>query len=274
MREIVMLGLMPELSRLIDSLLKALDIHSVFWAALLEKFIPLPSYILFPAIGMSASDARDVLMRCLVISAGSILGASIWYTIGAAIGPRRARALVGRYGAWILLRPSLYEHIAAGYCERPFRITFIGQLVPTVRIVQALPAGVLRVPVLPFLTATALGAQLWTVPLVVTGYVVRAQGWSGSDLGLTMIGLLLVAEAIIVAVLVAVRRWRARPDRNDHRREVTSGCATAVVLRLASPARCASPIAMTGRPTASHPGTPWSSAEPVTRRSPRAGRSG
>src|SRR5882757_3210848 len=107
MPEIVTVGLMPDIAPFIEYLLRALDVQSAFWAALLEKFIPLPSYTLFPAIGMGASSALDVLMRCLAISAGSILGAAIWYAIGAMIGPRHVQALVARYGAWVFLGPPL-----------------------------------------------------------------------------------------------------------------------------------------------------------------------
>jgi len=206
MPEIVTVGLMPDIAPFIEYLLRALDVPSAFWAALLEKFIPLPSYILFPAIGMGASNAIDVLLRCLAISAGSILGAAIWYMIGAMIGPQHVQALVARYGSWVLLRPRLYERVTASYCDRPFRITLLGQLIPTVRIIQALPAGVLRIPLAQFLIATALGAQLWTVPLVVSGYIVRTWGWSGPDLGLTVIGVLLAIETTAAVTLFCVRR--------------------------------------------------------------------
>jgi len=57
-----------------------------------------------------------------------------------------------------------------------------------------------------FLIATALGAQLWTVPLVVSGYIVRTWGWSGPDLGLTVIGVLLAIETTAAVTLFCVRR--------------------------------------------------------------------
>jgi alkaline phosphatase len=195
----------------LDELLEAADLPSVFLAALLEKFIPvLPSYVLFPAIGMGAADSADLALRCLVATVGSVGGAAGWYALGASIGPARIGRLVARFGHWVLLTPEFYERLAASYARRPFRITFAGQLIPTVRIFQALPAGVLRLPLLPFLAATGAGAFCWIVPLAVAGRTLRQFGWTASQAGLGLLLGIVAAEAL--ALLVARRGTRKRPN--------------------------------------------------------------
>jgi membrane protein DedA with SNARE-associated domain len=204
------------LGALFDSLLKAADMWSVFLASFVEKFIPvLPSYILFPAIGMGASDWSDLLGRCLVASFGSVAGAAAWYYTGASIGPQRAQNWVIRYGKWLLLKPALYKRMRDFYEHDPFRITFIGQLIPTVRIFQALPAGVLRLPLIPFLAATALGAQVWIFPLATAGFVLRQHGWSATEVGTSLFFVLVAIEGSVFAAWRVRVRWHSRTPRQS-----------------------------------------------------------
>jgi len=199
---------LASLSQALEGSLDAVDLPSVLLASFVEKFMPLlPSYVLFPAIGMGASDGFDLLLRCLIATIGSVGGAAGWYLVGALVGPRRVRGMVVRYGHWVLLKAPLYDRIAASYRGRPFGITVAGQLVPTVRIFQALPAGVLRLPLLPFLAATAIGAQCWIVPLAAAGYLLRRQGWTAPQVGTGLfIALLTIEAATLLAVLAAARR--------------------------------------------------------------------
>lgn len=191
----------------IEALLDAATLPDVLLAALVEKFIPvLPSYVLFPAIGMGAQGIGDLLLRCLVAAAGSLGGALAWYLLGAAIGAGRVRRLVERHGRWMLLSPALYERMSLAYRRRPFAITLLGQLVPTVRIFQALPAGVLRLPLRPLLAATAIGSLGWIVPLAGAGHVLRLYGWTAAEAGLTLLAALVAIEGTAVLML----RWRAQ----------------------------------------------------------------
>jgi membrane protein DedA with SNARE-associated domain len=201
--------MIPAASGLIDRVLAGAGLHHVFLAALAEKAIPiLPSYILFPAIGMGAATVPDLLLRCAAATLGSVGGALGWYLSGALIGPDRVRRLVRRHGRWLFLTPQLYDRMAAAYRRRPFAITVLGQLVPTVRIFQALPAGVLRLPLLPFLAATGIGALCWIVPLAVAGHVLRQYGWTAPQAGLALLLGLIVVEGS--ALLIARRRVAAR----------------------------------------------------------------
>lgn len=188
-------------------LFKFIDLPSIFAVSMLEKFIPvLPSYVLFPTIGMAATSLEDVAVRCLVATVGSVAGAAGWYLFGSAVGPRRTRALVGRYGGWVFLSPKLYEDLAGSYRRRAFVITLLGQLVPTVRIYQALPAGALRLPMLPFLVATAVGAFCWICLLTSAGHLLRQSGWDASQIGLAIVLLILVSE--LLALMIALGRRR------------------------------------------------------------------
>ncbi|WP_164867772.1 DedA family protein [Rhodovarius crocodyli] len=192
---------------MLDTLLRAASMEAVFLAALIEKFIPiLPSYLLYPMIGIGAEDGWALAMRCLVATAGSMGGAVAWYWLGAWVGERRTQALVERHGRWLLLSPALYGRLMADYRRKPAGLTFIGQLIPTVRIFQALPAGVLRLPQMPFLMATALGSLCWIALLAGSGHFLHRLGWEAGEAGLTVLGTMVVLEVGAALVTRAVRR--------------------------------------------------------------------
>jgi len=194
-----------------DGLLKAVDLKTVFLASLVEKFIPvLPSYILFPAIGAGAATGGDLLWRCLIAALGSIGGAVGWYAAGVAIGEDRVKSLVERYGKWLFLKPRLYDQMSTSYRRNPFMITVLGQMVPTVRIFHALPAGVLRLPFGFFLLATALGALGWIGALAGAGYILHLQGWSVSETGLGIFAGLVATEVAVLLSVLSVKKIRAR----------------------------------------------------------------
>jgi len=194
-----------------DALLNAVDLKTVFLASLVEKFIPvLPSYILFPAIGAGASTGEDLVWRCLIAALGSIGGAVGWYAAGVAIGEDRVKSFVERYGKWLFLKPKLYNQMSSSYRRNPFLITVLGQIVPTVRIFHALPAGVLRLPFGSFLLASALGALCWISALAGAGYVLHLQGWSVSETGLGIFAALVATEVAALLVVVSVKRIRAQ----------------------------------------------------------------
>lgn len=198
------------INKFFETLLEVVDLNNVFLASLVEKFIPvLPSYILFPAIGMAASDISDLALRCAIAMVGSVGGATGWYAVGAGIGERRVKYLIGRYGKWIFLKPRLYEKMSDSYRDNPFGITLLGQMVPTIRIFQALPAGVLRLPLGQFIIATALGALCWIVPLAGAGYALRRQGWSVLEIGAGLLTTLLIVEGLVFLVLLCASKLRS-----------------------------------------------------------------
>jgi membrane protein DedA with SNARE-associated domain len=195
----------------LNALPDALDLKGVFIAALLEKFMPiLPSYILFPAIGMGASGFFSLLTRGAIATFGSVGGAAIWYLVGASIGPARARYLTLRFGRWIGLAPHVCDRMTASYKHHAFLITAAGQLVPTVRIFQALPAGFLRLPPLPFLAATAVGSTCWVLPMTFAGYLLRRHGYNAAEAGLGVLTTLLLVEG---AAFLTLRQMSERKRR-------------------------------------------------------------
>lgn len=176
--------------------------------SLLEKFLPvLPSYFLFVLVGVTTvQNMDDLTWTVLATCSGSIAGALAWYAIGHLLGDTRCQRLVDRFGRFVFLKPALYRRLTAAYRRNQFLVTAIGQAVPTVRIYLALPAGILGLPLGPFLLATAIGTFAWNAPLVTIGYLLRGSGWdpgmAGIVVGLSMMGL----ELLLVLLFRHLRR--------------------------------------------------------------------
>ena len=115
-------------------------------------FPPIPSELIMPLAGFVA--AKGQLNPVLVVLAGtlgSLLGALPWYYAGVWLGQERVCALAARHGRWLTLGEKEIRQ-AIRWFERHGRIAvLIGRLVPTVRTLISLPAGMARMPLLPFL---------------------------------------------------------------------------------------------------------------------------
>ena len=181
----------------------------------LEKFVPvLPSYVLLVLFGLAAVDSTGELAATVAAAtAGSVGGAVGWYAFGWLVGRARCERLIDRYGKYFLLPPHLYRRLADAYGRHRFWVTAVGQIVPTARIYLALPAGVIGLPFVPFLLATALGTFVWNAPLVTLGYWLRGTSWTPAATGVTFAAVIVLVEAAIFLILARTRR-RVMPLSN------------------------------------------------------------
>lgn len=134
--------------------------------------IPLPSEVIMPFAGYLASTGRFSLV--LAATAGAV-GCNVGSTLAYAVGARGGRPLIERWGRYVLLSPGDLDR-----AERFFRrfggpAVLIGRLLPVVRTFIALPAGVARMPQLPFQIYTFVGSWPWCYVLAYVGYLLGEQ---------------------------------------------------------------------------------------------------
>ena len=139
----------------------------VFLMALESSLFPVPSeFVMIPAGYRAATGALDPFLCVLAGAAGSVIGASANYLLGRYVG----RAFLLRYGKYLLINEAKYHEAEAMFLRNARLATFIGRLLPVVRHLISLPAGVFGMPWGWFLAITALGAALWCAVLVALGY--------------------------------------------------------------------------------------------------------
>jgi membrane protein DedA with SNARE-associated domain len=138
-------------------------------------FPPLPSELFMPLAGYVAS--RGTLSLPGVIAAGtlgSLAGAWFWYAVGRAIGLDRARELAARHGRWLTLHPRDIDRGNAWFARYGGAVVLFGRMVPAIRSVVSVPAGVAHMPVGRFLALSAVGTVIWTSLLMTAGYKLGA----------------------------------------------------------------------------------------------------
>lgn len=139
-------------------------------------FPPLPSELIMPFAGFLA--ARGELHPALVVAAGalgSVLGALPWYYAGRKVGAERLKRMAQRHGRWIALTPDEIDRGTRLFEKRGPLVLVFGRLVPALRTVVALPAGLAQMRLVPFVLWTLAGSVLWNSLLTLAGYLLESQ---------------------------------------------------------------------------------------------------
>ncbi len=162
-------------------------------------FPPIPSEAILPLAGFLAAQGRMTLVGAIVASTiGSVLGALVLYAFGYGFGERRVRALVRRYGRWALISEDDLDKSQAWFDRYGKSAVLIGRLVPLVRSLISIPAGIARMPLLPFVMYTTIGSGIWNVILISGGWLL-GENW---DLITTYQGYFSSAFVALLAVVV------------------------------------------------------------------------
>ncbi|WP_278315273.1 DedA family protein [Lolliginicoccus levis] len=138
-------------------------------AILLETFFPpIPSEAVLPVAGFMAYEGRmNFWVAWIAATVGALLGAWIWYAIGAALGRARTRRLVGRIP---LLDFEDFDKAEAFFRRWGVAAVLVGRCVPLVRSFVSIPAGIERMPFANFTAYTAIGAGAWNFIWIGLGY--------------------------------------------------------------------------------------------------------
>lgn len=179
-----------------------------------SSFIPFPSEVVVPPAGYLAAQGRMSLPGVMAASiGGSLVGAWFNYWFATRVG----RPFFHRYGKWFLVSERSLDRAEAFFARHGEIGTFVGRLVPAVRQLVSLPAGMARMNLLRFTLFTALGAGLWCAVLYGIGYSV---GKAGERLDLSRIrdrstGVFLswVLPSLVVLVAAYVVWHRRRKSR-------------------------------------------------------------
>ena len=144
---------------------------------LLENvFPPIPSEIIMPLAGFSAAKGTLSLAGVIVSgTVGSLAGAYFWFLVGRWIGPKRLKRFAARHGRWLTMHPDEIDQARAFFSRHQSVALFLGRLIPAIRSLISVPAGVNCIPISTFLFWSSLGTALWTVLLAGAGYLLESQ---------------------------------------------------------------------------------------------------
>src|SRR5256886_2470481 len=141
----------------------------VILMAIESSFLPLPSELVMPPAGYLA--AKGELSFVLAIACGvvgSILGALANYGLAHWLG----RAVVRRIGKYVWISEKSLERSERYFAEHGEISTFMGRMLPVIRHLISIPAGVARMDLAKFVTFTGLGALVWCTVLTWIGWFI------------------------------------------------------------------------------------------------------
>lgn len=139
-------------------------------------FPPIPSELVMPLAGfLSAQGALWLPVAILAGTVGSVLGALMWYYIGLWIGEARLQRFCARYGAVLTISPREVDAASSWFRSYGWQAVFFGRMIPGVRTLISVPAGVARMPLMPFLIFTTFGSLIWTSLLAIAGFLLESQ---------------------------------------------------------------------------------------------------
>ncbi len=131
--------------------------------------LPVPSeLVLIPAGYLAYQGEMNFALIVLASALGGLLGASINYAFALWVG----RPFLERWGKYFFVRPQLLHKTDAFFARHGAVSIFTGRLVPGIRHLISLPAGVSRMSYGTFAFYTSLGAGLWSLILTSTGYLI------------------------------------------------------------------------------------------------------
>lgn len=184
--------------------------------ALETVFPPVPSEVVLPLAGYTASVGHYGLFAAIVwATVGSLVGAYVLYAAGVLWGLERVCRVADRLP---LVHREDVDRAVEWFRTHGRTAIFVGRLVPGVRSLISIPAGIDRMPLLQFTAYTAAGSLLWNAVLIVAGYELGAQWHVVERFVGEASNVVYVLLAVLVVVLV-VRRRRSRRQRVDAPRE-------------------------------------------------------
>lgn len=154
--------------------------HLNYWTitllmAIESSFIPFPSEVVVPPAAWKASITGEMNVYLVVLFAtlGANIGAVINYYLARWLGrPIVYRFANSRFGHICLINEEKVKHAEDYFDKHGAMSTFIGRLIPAVRQLISIPAGLARMKLHTFLLYTTLGAGIWNICLAVLGHYV------------------------------------------------------------------------------------------------------
>ncbi|WBU58909.1 DedA family protein [Paracoccus albus] len=157
------------------SVIEAWGYPGVFLLMLAENlFPPIPSEVIMPLAGFLVGEGEmNLALTILAGTAGSVAGTSAWYFVGRLFGAERLKRWAARWGRVLTMSPSDIDGAVGWFDRHGGAAVFFGRMLPAIRTLISVPAGIARMNFGRFLILTIAGSVIWTVLLTVAGLILQ-----------------------------------------------------------------------------------------------------
>ena len=186
-----------------------------YWGIALLMFLdnifpPIPSEIIMPSAGYSASQGQLVLLGVIIAGCvGSLLAAAVLYWIGYKFSHERIFSFVDKYGKYLFIKSEDVKKSLTWFEQYGHRIVFFGRMIPAVRSLISIPAGMSHMPFWKFMLFSGLGTIIWTTFLACVGFYLG----ENQDLMhkvLSQVGYIIITIVILIIGWILYRRHQRK----------------------------------------------------------------
>ncbi|NOL43455.1 DedA family protein [Kribbella sandramycini] len=180
--------------------------------ALENLFPPLPSEVILPLAGFAASRGDLGLVAAILFTTlGSVVGALALYGVGAVLGRERTRAIAAKLP---LVKVEDIDKAEDWFNRHGPKAVLIGRVVPIVRSMISVPAGVERMSIPLFLLLTTFGSAVWNSLLIVAGYQL-GERWHVVESSVGVFQYVVLGGAVLAVTWFIVVKLRAKRSPSE-----------------------------------------------------------
>ena len=172
-------------------------------------FPPIPSELIMPLAGFTAAQGKMQLFPAIAAGViGTVLGAFPWYYLGKVVSEERIKGWADRYGKWLGISGADIDKANRWFDRHGKKAVLLCRMVPGVRTLISLPAGINAMPMVPFLLYSTIGTVLWVTFLTMAGYFL-GNNYEVVDKYLDPISKI-VAVTLVIALIIWIIRKRTK----------------------------------------------------------------
>ncbi len=199
---------------MLDFSLSVIETIGLFGAAFLIALevivLPIPSEVVLLLTGVNvAQGSFSFLGAVIATTTGSLVGAALLYMVGWWVSEERIRSLVEKFGKYVGFHTKDFDKASSWFDRYGVPIVFFGRLVPVVRSLVSIPAGLTRMSPYKFFAFTALGSLIWNTAWITAGFIL-GENWQVAEQFSSVVDYVVYAVMAFIAIQLVMRFFKAR----------------------------------------------------------------
>jgi membrane protein DedA with SNARE-associated domain len=135
-------------------------------------FPPIPSELIMPLAGFTVAQGKmNFGIAVFAGTVGTMAGTYAWYYLGRLANYQRLQTWTERYGKWIRVTAKDIDRVNDWFNKHGSKAVFFGRMVPGIRTLISLPAGINNMPFIGFTIYSTIGTLIWTLALTTAGFL-------------------------------------------------------------------------------------------------------
>ena len=172
-------------------------------------FPPVPSEVIMTVAGVSAARGNMTLEGTILAgTAGAMLGNWFWYWLAIKFGEARMHVFIDKYSRWLTLDWDEVERGERLFAKYGSIIVLVARMIPTLRSLISIPAGIFKMPLGRFLVFSTIGTLGWSAALAGAGFFLGSQ-FGDVEKWLGPLSTLVIA-AIVLTYLWRIFTWKPK----------------------------------------------------------------